>query len=531
MWGPMLEVIFPFIGGVGLFLVGMMLLSNGLVAFAGQSLRRALVRFTGTPVKAFASGAVLTAMMQSSTATTVTLIGFVSAGLISFSHAIGVVMGASLGNTAAGWLVSGVALKVNLSFYTMPLIGLGALCKLLGRGKIADFGIAIAGFGLLFLGLRTLQDAMTGLTGHFDLATLPIGGLGAHLIIMLIGLAMTAILQSSTAAIATTLTAVHTGAISLDQAGAVIVGAAIGTTITSALVSIGASTAAQRTALAHILFNLIVGLIAIVLLPVYLYLLMTIADFLDFQPGAISLAAFHTLFILVGATLFLPFTQQFAHLIERLLPEKANDLTPHLDDSLLTVTDVAIEAAQRTIENIAQQLIDIHKRLIQNQIPNSVKEIEAQSTALETAFDFVSRIQISSDDKLLGSKKVAQLHAIDHLIRLAARQHYFVEEGHQINQRAFAAGVEHALEQLRLMNSGLLHNTPLEWVKKLKVESKALKELSTETRFALLQQPSHTSSNRDILLETDNYRWLERNSHHIWRIGYYLEQAKLPEKE
>lgn len=522
----MLEVLFPFIGGVGLFLVGMMWLSNGLVAFAGQSLRKALVRFTGTPLKAFASGAVLTAMMQSSTATTVTLIGFVSAGLISFSHAIGVVMGASLGNTAAGWLVSGIALKINLSFYTMPLIGLGALCKLLGRGKISDLGMAISGFGLLFLGLRTLQDAMTGLTGHFDLATLPVGGLGAHLIIMLIGLAMTALLQSSTAAIATTLTAVHAGAISLDQAGAVIVGAAIGTTITSALVSIGSSNAAQRTALAHILFNLIVGLIAIVLLPVYLYLLMTVANFFGMQPGAISLAAFHTLFILVGAALFLPFTQQFAQLIERILPEKANDLTPHLDESLLTVTDIALEAAQRTIEDITQDLIALHKRIIQNQTPVSSKSIEALSTALETTFDFVSRIPVSSDDKLLSSKKVAQLHSIDHLIRLAARQHYFVEEGHQINQRAFAPGLEHALEQLRLMHSGLSNNTPLEWVKKLKIESKALKELSTDTRFTLLQQPSHTSSNREILLETDNYRWLERNSHHIWRVGYYLQQSK-----
>lgn len=527
----MLDVIFPFIGGVGLFLIGMMLLSKGLVAFAGQALRKALVRFTGTPLKAFASGAVMTAMMQSSTATTVTLIGFVSAGLISFSHAIGVVMGASLGNTAAGWLVSGVALKINLSFYTMPLIGLGALCKLLARGRIGDFGMAIAGFGILFLGLRTLQDAMGGLTAHFDLAILPVGGLGAHLIIMLIGLAMTALLQSSTAAIATTLTAVHAGAISLDQAGSVIVGAAIGTTITSALVSIGASTAAKRTALAHILFNLVVGLIAIILLPAYLFALMRIANYLEIQPGALSLAAFHTLFILIGSAVFLPFTERFAQLVERLLPEKANDLTPHLDNSLLGVPAIALETAQRTIEELAQDIFIIHRQIVQNEGRVNIMQIKAQLQALESVFDFVTRTQIESDDNVLNQQKVAQLHAIDHLIRLAARQHYFIDENHQINQRAFTDGIEHCVEQIRLIQSGLEHGTPVEWVKKLKVEAKALKDLSAETRSILLQQPSHTSSNRDILLETDNYRWLERNAHHIWRIGYYLQQARQAQKD
>lgn len=522
----MVDVIFPFIGGVGLFLVGMMLLSKGLVAFAGQTLRKALMRFTGTPLKAFCSGAVLTAMMQSSTATTVTLIGFVSAGLISFSHAIGVVMGASLGNTAAGWLVSGVALKINLSFYTMPLIGIGALLKLLARGRAADFGMAIAGFGILFLGLRTLQDAMTGLTGHFDLATLPVGGLGAHLIIMLIGFALTTLLQSSTAAIATTLTAVHTGAISLDQAGAVIVGAAIGTTVTSALVSIGASTAAKRTALAHILFNVVVGLIALVLLPGYLYLLTQIARWLGTQPGAISLAAFHTLFILIGSALILPFTEAFARLVERLLPEKANDLTPHLDSTLLSVPDIALEAAQRTIEDLAHRLLRYHRLLITNQPHPKSLALQQHMQALESVFDFVTRIHVDSDDPRLNAMQVAQLHAIDHLLRLASRQLYFIEDGHEMNQRAFAQAIEHSLEQLRLIESGLTHNTPDQWVKKLKVEAKALKELSIETRKALLQQPGQTTSNRDILIETDSYRWLERNGHHIWRLGYYLDQSR-----
>src|SRR5690625_4591395 len=156
----MFEVFFPLVGGVGLFLVGMMLLSRGLVAFAGQSLKNVLVRFTGTPWRAFGSGVSLTCWMRASPAPTVPRIGFVAAGLIPFVPAIGVVIGASLGNTAAGWVVAGLALKVKLSFYALPLIGIGALFQLLGRGRIADLGMFLAGFGILFLGLGTLQQSM-----------------------------------------------------------------------------------------------------------------------------------------------------------------------------------------------------------------------------------------------------------------------------------------------------------------------------------------------------------------------------------
>lgn len=522
----MMAVIFPFAGGVGLFLIGMMLLSRSLVAFAGEALRKGLVRFTGTTPKAFTSGALLTAMMQSSTATTVTLIGFVSAGLISFSHAIGVVMGASLGNSAASWVVSGIALKVNLSFYTMPLIGVGALCKLLSKKKLGDLGMAVAGFGILFLGLHTIQEAMTGLTAHVDLAALPMGGLGAHLIILLIGLAMTAILQSSTAAIATTLTAVHAGAISLDQAASVIVGAAIGTTLTTALVSIGANTSAKRTALAHVLFNLVAGLVAILLLPLYLYAVTRIAAYFNTTPGAVSLAAFHSLFILLGALLFAPFIDRFAHFIERLLPEKADNLTPHLDDSLLGVPGLALEAAQRTIDEISEEFFILHGHIVSNTGYPKLAQVTPQVAALETVFDFITRIQVEGSTDELNAMKVAQLHAVDHLIRLAARQQHFLEDDHHINQRGFAEAVDVAMSQLQLIEQGLATNEPADWVEQLEQKSEELKAISAKTRAELLKRHGHHTSNRAILLETDNYRWLERNGHHIWRIGYYLSQTR-----
>lgn len=231
----MLEIVFPFAGGIGLFLVGMMMLSEGLVAFGGDVMKQALARFTGTPSKAILSGTLAKMVVQSSSATTVTLIGFVSAGLITFTQAIGVVMGASLGNTATGWIVAGLGLKVNLGFYTLPLIGVGALLKLLAKGRWAALGMAAAGFGMMFLGLNTLQEGMRGVSSVFSFSSLPDGGYIARWVTMLIGLALTAVLQSSTAAIATTLTALHTGTINFEQAAALVVGAAIGTTVTGAL--------------------------------------------------------------------------------------------------------------------------------------------------------------------------------------------------------------------------------------------------------------------------------------------------------
>lgn len=125
----MTATLFQLLGGIGLFLIGMSLLSEGLTTFAGSSLQKALARFTGTPFKAFLSGATITALVQSSSATTITLIGFVSAGLITFSQAIGVVIGASLGTTFTGWIISTLGLKISLGFYVLPFIGIGAFFK------------------------------------------------------------------------------------------------------------------------------------------------------------------------------------------------------------------------------------------------------------------------------------------------------------------------------------------------------------------------------------------------------------------
>ena len=520
----MQEMLFPFLGGLGLFLIGMLLLSQGLVAFGGDVLKRLLSRFTGTPAKAVVTGALATVVVQSSSATTVTLIGFVSAGLISFSQAIGVLIGASLGNTATGWIVAGLGLKVNLGFYTLPLIGLGALLKLMAKGRWAEIGLAMAGFGTMFVGLNTLQEGMRGLAEAFNFASLPAGGYSASVLILLFGLALTAVLQSSTAAIATTLTALHTGTINFDQAAALVVGAAIGTTLTGVLVTIGGTIHAKRTAVAYILFNAAAGALAIILLPALFWVIDWLGTHAGLDPGAMSLAAFHTLFIGLGVMIFLPVIPQFARLVERLLPEKGEALTQRLDDSLLSIPAVALEASQRALEQTASRMLEIYGELLEGRhhalIPGQLQKLEQ---SLDTTYDFATRIAMLQDDAASSDQRIAQLHAMDHLMRFHLRLDELARNRTDLTAPAYAWALSHNQEILRLAQRGLAEGRLDEVLTELQGHAAGLAELSRQMRHELLSgRTGSPTEAAHLFAQADAYRWLERTGHHIWRISHYL---------
>ena len=527
----MTDVILKLVGGIGLFLIGMGLLTNGLVGFSGNALQRALARFTGTPQKAFVSGALLTALVQSSTATTVTLIGFVSAGFLTFSQAIGVVIGASFGTTATGWLVATLGLKLNLGLITLPLIGIGAFMKTLGKGRWADLGLALAGFGLMFLGLSILQDGMRTLSGLFKLADLPVGGLGARLAIMLIGFAMTAILQSSSAAIATTLTALDTGNINFDQAAALTVGAAIGTTLTGALMAIGATVHAKRTVLAHIIFNTITGLLAIALLPAFLLFLDRMGHLIGITPGPIGLAAFHTLFIGLGVVLFLPLTARFATLVERLLPNKSRDLTEHLDDSLLPLTEVALEASQRALEQTADTFMAHFSNLLAQESSSSAKllDLEHAKQSLDRTYSFISRIHLPAGDEVHSARRIAQLHAVDHLIRLRNRLQDITQARARLSQPIYIEALTTLESMLHRAREGIATQTLASCLDSLSADAQAVAGLASTVREQVLKESgpgiSHDLAS-ELLHLTDGMRWLERTAQHIWRISFYLSRGR-----
>ena len=520
----MINIIFRLVGGVGLFLLGMTLLADGLKSFAGDALRRALLRFTGRPVKAFASGALATALVQSSSATTVTVIGFVSAGLLTFPQAVGVVLGASVGTTSTGWMVSVLGLKINVGVYALPLVGIGAFLKLLAQGRWKSFGLALAGFGLIFVGIETLQVGMERLSGVFRFPELPSTGLFGHVVMMLVGLAMTVILQSSSAAVATTLTALHTGSIQFEQAASLVIGAAIGTTVTGALAAIGASVSTQRTALAHVLFNLTTGLIAVGLLPLFLGGIQWGQEFLGLEPGAISLAAFHTSFIALGVVLFLPFVDRFSRWIERLLPEKGPTLTRHLDPTVLNVPPVALEATRRALSETASQMFQVvHGRLIDRLLgAHEVRSLELQH-ALNQTQEFFAKIPPGAEEQPLSQARVAQVHAIEHLMRLQLRLQPPALFRQKTANDHLHSNVTLGREILELGMAGLQGRAPGDWLKRMEKSSLKLSELHRQGRPTVLRQTAGGGRSPAMALDTlDAMRWLDRVGYHTWRICNYL---------
>src|SRR5262245_19654907 len=161
------------LGGVGLFLLGMTIMTDGLKAMAGSALRTVLSKVAATPLSGAFWGAIVTLLVQSSSATTMTTIGLVSAGLLTFPQGLGLVFGATVGTTGTGWLVALIGLRVSLSSYALPMIFAGALAKLLASGRIAAAGAALAGFALILYGLTTLQEGMGGLAESLHPADLP----------------------------------------------------------------------------------------------------------------------------------------------------------------------------------------------------------------------------------------------------------------------------------------------------------------------------------------------------------------------
>lgn len=528
----MLSTLFQLLGGIGLFLIGMTLLTDGLTAFAGDSLRRALLRFTGTPFRAFASGTLVTLVVQSSTATTVTLIGFVSAGLLGFAQALGVVMGASLGTTGTGWLVATLGLKISLGFYTLPLIGLGAFLKLLGRGRWPALGMALAGFGMLFVGIDTMQTGMHGITDHFTLDMLGDDTIWHRLLTMFIGMVMTVILQSSTAMVATTLTALDAGAINFTQAATLVIGAAIGTTMTGVLAAIGGSILARRTALAHVLFNLSSGLIALAILPLLLWLIEAAQTHLHMQAGAVGLAAFHTLFIGIGVALFLPHAARFARLIERLLPDRDSSPASRLDDSQLQVPEVALSATHQALAQMAAELFAPIGAVCARHGGDSLAPAltpsrqQQMQQALDATQSFFARIPLDGANDRLADARLAQMHVIDHLLRLQARASAPLPLTMSNPPDILTQACDITAALLQLGMEGLAGQAADNWLSVMSQQADELTALRQQARSLIMHETaSGYRTAAQALHILDGMRWLERVGHHAWRICHYLADA------
>jgi len=411
------------LGGIGLFLLGMTVMTDGLKAMTGSALRTVLGKAVATPVSGAFWGAIVTLLVQSSSAVTMTTIGLVSAGLLTFPQGLGLVFGANVGTTGTGWLVALIGVRVSLSAYALPLIFAGALARLLGSARIAAAGGAIAGFALVLYGLTTLQQGMGGLAESLHPSDLPAvlgapdvgwtAGLVGLMTLILVGLAMTAVMQSSTAAIAVTISAYFAGAVSLEQGAALIIGQNIGTATSSALAALGASTTAKRLALAYVLFKVIAAIIAIVAFPFTTALMKASAGSVD---GMTLLAAYHTAYNVVGVAVLLPATQWFTRVVERLLPSRQTALQRALDPSALINPVIAIETARRVV---AEVLATAAARVSAAISGGAGVVLDAAATAtLDEVRDFLSELKEPPETEDEQLRLTSILHALDHTARL-----------------------------------------------------------------------------------------------------------------
>ncbi|MBU1405102.1 MAG: Na/Pi symporter [Proteobacteria bacterium] len=343
------------IGGIGLFLLGMQLMTDGLKIAAGKTLRTILERSTATPLKGILSGIFITSLVQSSSAVTVATIGFVNAGLMNLLQAVTVIYGSNIGTTMTGWLVSLVGFNFDIKIFALPLIGLGMFLRLTkGSGRSGALGETFAGFGVFFLGIDLLRATFAE-TGINLPLTLLGGGVGSHFTFLVLGVLLTVAMQSSSAAIAITLTATAGGFIPFDSGASLVIGANIGSTSTAALAALGATPNAKRVATAHVIFNLATGIVALLLLPFLLHALTIFPQLLHVQSNAtMLLALFHTVFNILGVCLMWPFTQ---FMVTRLMgwfrSHEEDEAQPlYLDKNIAATPVLAFHALAKEIERI-----------------------------------------------------------------------------------------------------------------------------------------------------------------------------------
>ncbi len=355
------------LGGIGLFLLGMFLMSNGLRLATGRNLQNILESWTRTTARGILTGITITSLVQSSSAVTVTTLGFVNAGLIQLKQAITVIYGSNIGTTMTAWLVALIGFHIDIKLFALPAIGIGMAMRLLWNNqRLGAFGEAMAGFGVFFLGIEILKTGFEGMGGSIQFANLEPSGAGL-LLLLGSGFMMTVLMQSSSASMAIILTAAGGNVIPLPAAAAMIIGANVGTTSTALLAVIGATANAKRVAAAHVCFNLLAGLVAVLILPWMLAAVQLAQTQLGYATEIpIVLALFHSLFNILGVILLWPLTDTLVNFLKQRFRSSDEDKAKprHLDQTLLGTPVLAFQALGLELQRIA----DIGRKLAKGAI-------------------------------------------------------------------------------------------------------------------------------------------------------------------
>ncbi len=328
--------ILKLIGSLGVFLFGMKLMSESLQKVAGNKLRRILAVMTSNRFKGIFTGFLITSIIQSSSATTVMIVSFVNAGLLELLPSIGVIMGANIGTTITGWLISILGFKVKMSALALPLIGIGFPLIFSKVNKLKAIGEIIIGFSFIFIGLQYLKDSVPDIRSSPEvldfLASYTSGGLFSLLLFLFIGTILTIIIQSSSATMALTLVLCYRGIIPFELAAAMVLGENIGTTVTANLAALVTNNSARRAALAHLIFNLF-GVVWIIMLFTPMLKLISKINlgmggenpFVEMTAIPVALSLFHSVFNITNTLILVWFAPSIEKIVIKLIPQKEDD--------------------------------------------------------------------------------------------------------------------------------------------------------------------------------------------------------------
>ena len=464
--------IFSLVGSLALFLFGMKTMSEGLEKFAGDRLRSILAAMTKNRVMGVLTGILITALIQSSSATTVMVVSFVNAGLMTLAQSIGVIMGANIGTTVTAWIISAVGFKVNIAAFAIPLLAIGMPLIFSGKGNRKSIGEFIFGFSFLFMGLSFLQEAATAMNiGDM------VAGMLAHvqqdsfftiILFVIVGALVTMIVQASAATMAITLMlfGMNIPGFGFEQAAALAMGQNIGTTITAFMASLTANTQARRAALAHMFFN-VFGVVAflIVFYPACDAVSWVVENLMGGGNDLFKLSAFHTAFNIINTLLLIGFVKQIEMLVCRVLPMKAQDEDYRLrfiSGGLLSTAELSIMEAQKEIRSFAercQRMAGFVPTLLETKDEIEKYENITDSMEMEIAsyLNKVSEGRLSDASKTQIQKMLRQISELEsigdsvyNLGRTLNRHRMHCQEDFTAEQ------IQHMMTMLQLVDSALI---------------------------------------------------------------------------
>ena len=384
--------ILQLIGALGLFLFGMKVMSDALLQLAGNKMRSILATMTSNRFLGITTGFLITSVIQSSSATTLMVVSFSNASLLTLPEAISVIMGANIGTTITAWLITILGFKVSMSSIALPLVGFGFLFTFSKKESTKNWGGFIIGFAVLFIGLQFLKEAMPNINENPQmlefLSQYTEGGFGSVLLFLLIGTILTVLIQSSSATMALTLLMTAQGWIPFELAAAMVLGENIGTTITANIAAFVANFQAKRTARAHFIFNILGVIWMLILFYPFLKMISWLTQWLgspsplvDAATIPIAISLFHTVFNILNTFILVWFIRPISWLVERMvpeviLPEKAIEEPKFLKEEMLKYPETAIATLvkeskylyKKTIFEIVAHALNIHREDLMSDI-------------------------------------------------------------------------------------------------------------------------------------------------------------------